>query len=45
MKRKKSLIDKMRNELKKDKKKKDLEKDKIIINFEDTQNTPLLPKI
>jgi hypothetical protein len=45
MKSKKSLIDKMRNELKKDKKKKDLEKDKIIINFEDTQNTPLLPKI
>ena len=45
--KKKSLIDKMRSKIKKDeiKKKLDLEKDKKIINFEDTQNTPVLPKI
>ena len=47
MKPKKSLITKMRNELKKDKKKKELENEKKNnAVFEDTtKTTPLLPKI
>jgi len=48
MKQKKSLIDKMRTQLKKEEKKKELEiqKNKNVIVFEnDTENTPQIPKI